>query len=190
MINRDEVMGLGVAINRTPEMHAAYKASIDEKHEAHGPDMPCPFCRGIPGGLRDDEIIDEHNGIYIVRNAYSYTAYNGQEVEDHRLVVPPQHVSDTDEMTEPQARAFNDAMTHLRVVDGMTMMMRSNKDKSKSVPHAHGHGFTLGRRVIFQLYDPERGTNDMLFEGEESKIPDVLARAAFVLGQKPAGDLV
>jgi len=184
MINTVAVSNLGMG--RTPEMQAAYQESIDRKRALYGDNMPCPFDRGIDGGLGEHEIIDEHNGIYIVQNAFPYAVDNGQEVLSHVMVVPHEHVADVHELPKKEAKAFNDALTHVRVVMGRTIMMRSNRDATKSVVHAHAHGFEYGPRVIFQHYDRDANENIFLFEGEEDKIPFALGRAGLIITHESA----
>lgn len=172
MINAVAVGTLG--IGRTPEMQAAYQASMNLKREIYGDNLPCPFDRGVDGGLGEDEIIDEHRGIYIVQNAFPYIVDNGQEVLQHELVVPHRHVPDIDQLPRREAKAFNDALTKLRVKLGRSVMMRSNLDNTKSILHAHAHGFLYGPRVIYQQYDRANNTNTIFFEGEEEKLAEYL----------------
>ena len=181
MINVAAVDGIGLAIGRTPEMHAKYQ-SLAEKREKYGDCIPCPFCLG-EGGLRDEEIIDEHKGVYVVENAFPYAIDNGQEVKSHELIVPHVHATDVDTMTSRQALRFEEAMSLRRTKYGRTVMMRADNDATKSVHHAHAHGFTYGRRIIWQQYAPWEGINEFYFEGEEHKIPDALARAGMLLSR-------
>ena len=184
MINTSAVNGLRVAMSRTPEVHAQYQQYLNEKREKYGDNMPCPFDRGVEGGLEEHEIVDEYRGILIARPTFPYIVDNGQRVDEHYMILPPEHVNDINELPPERAHDFNETLTHVRTELGWTIMMRAHNDTTKSVHHAHAHGFVYGPRVIFQYYNREANENIVLFEGEEEKIQSALGRAGIGMTHK------
>lgn len=186
MINASAVNGLRVAMSRTPEMHVQYQQYLKEKSDTYGDNIPCPFDRGVEGGLEEHEIVEEYRGILIARPTFPYIVDNGQRVEEHYMILPPEHVHDVHELSPERAHDFNETLTYVRTELGWTIMMRANTDVSKSVHHAHAHCFVYGPRVIFQYYNREANENVVLFEGEEEKIPHALGRAGLAATHESA----
>lgn len=97
----------------------------------------CTFCGiGQPGSV--NEIVEENKYFWIIKNAFPYSIWDGEEVAEHLLIVPKNHIINFSEMKNGQKKVF------VKILDkydklNYSFLERCDDTKLKSMPHQHTH---------------------------------------------------
>ncbi|HET7629878.1 MAG TPA: hypothetical protein VFK03_00725 [Candidatus Saccharimonadales bacterium] len=153
---------VGNCMFRDRETQAGYESYIRRLKEQHGGEAPCPFC-GIEAD--DPGVVLEEGSMYVIKNRFPYTIYDGQEVTDHLLLIPKRHVLNLGALAIREKDDYFALYAKLED-EGYSAVTRAPGANSRSIQgHVHTHQFKYGRLVSRQHFDRGGGLNDIGYVG-------------------------
>lgn len=106
-----------------------------QKHRAKKKSPVCDFCVITKN---DDQFVKE--GIYfiIIRNIFSYSIWDGQDVIDHLMLVPKKHTDSLSTLPKAAAEEYVKTISGYEK-DGYNIYARAPSSVIKSITHQHTH---------------------------------------------------
>lgn len=95
----------------------------------------CIFCKLHRG---DKQFVDSTKSFKIIRNIFSYSLWDNQNVAEHLMVVPKKHIDSLDELSQPQAKEFINLISRYEK-KGYNIYARTPGSIIKTIPHQHTH---------------------------------------------------
>lgn len=118
------------------------------KHRKVNTSESCPFCNPA-----DREIIDTGTYYTILRNIFPYSIWDGQEVQDHLMIVPKAHRETMTATTKNAAKENSELFAFIAAYEskGYNIYTRAPGSAIRSVPHHHTHLIKPGKHKRFVL---------------------------------------
>lgn len=107
---------------------------IYKKHLKSQP-KGCPFCRIEKGS---DQLVEETKYFKIIRNIFSYSLWDGQNVADHLMLVPKKHTASIADIPKAAAAEFIEILGRYEK-KSYNIYARAPASVIKSVVHQHTH---------------------------------------------------
>lgn len=111
----------------------------------------CQFCE-----LKEDEKIEKTKNFMVIKNIFSYSIFDAQDVEDHLMIIPNKHIVSISKIPKNQKVEYMELLQKYEK-QGYNIYARAAQSKIKTVIHQHTHLIkTSGRpkRLIFRLLTP------------------------------------
>lgn len=86
----------------------------------------------------ENEIIEQHSTMLVIRNRFPYAVWDSQTVAEHLMIVPVRHVLSFADFT-PAESTDHFAAARRYEADGYSVYTRSQANKGRSVGHLHTH---------------------------------------------------
>jgi diadenosine tetraphosphate (Ap4A) HIT family hydrolase len=103
----------------------------------------CVFCEIVKG---HPEYVSETKSFKIIKNAFSYSSWDDQDVLDHLMIVPKNHIDTLSHLSTTESKEFVELISHYES-SGYNVWARAAQTVRKSVVHQHTHLIKPGRRV-------------------------------------------
>lgn len=85
-----------------------------------------------------EQLISHHDHMYVTRNIFPYTLWDGSPVSDHLMVVPRRHIVSLSELTTEEKLEWTDLVTFYEK-QNYSVYARSADNSAKSIVHQHTH---------------------------------------------------
>lgn len=147
---------VGNCMFRDRETQSRYEAYISKLKEQYGEQPPCPFC-----GIESDDpaVVLEENSMYVIKNRFPYSTFDGQEVTEHLLLIPKRHIISLGGLALREKDDYFGLYAKLED-QGYSAMTRAPGANSRSIQgHVHTHQMKYGRLVSRQQFDRASGEN-------------------------------
>lgn len=113
----------------------------------------CPFCQI---GTGDDQLVEQTKYFKVIHNIFGYSLWDSQEVADHLMIVPKQHINSLSKLS---ADAAQDYLKLIGKYEKKSYSQYSRAPSSvvKSIPHQHTHLIKPQggpKKFVFQLRRP------------------------------------
>ncbi|HET8690355.1 MAG TPA: hypothetical protein VFL81_02875 [Candidatus Saccharimonadales bacterium] len=152
---------VGNCMFRDRETQARYEAYRFELEKQYGEQPPCPFC-DIEAG--DPGVVLEEGSMYVIKNRFPYSIYDGQEVTDHLLLIPKRHIISLGGLALREKDDYFALYAKLED-EGYSAMTRAPGTNSRSVQgHVHTHQLRYGRLISRQQFDRFSGENTIDYD--------------------------
>jgi len=125
------IMKLKFYYGRTDDSNKEYELYLQKK-------SGCSFCTIGNSDHIENEIIEQNDYFWVVKNAFPYAIFDGFEVIDHLLIVPKKHVEAIFELTIEERQNLIELISKYEI-KGYSFFSRSPKNQAKSIWHQHTH---------------------------------------------------
>lgn len=167
------------AIGRSTVVQQQYIDHINAKKIIG--DTSCDLCNSVERQDREqlyprigERVLALTNELFtVIENDFPYTAYDGQKVEAHHMIVPRDHIDFNMLKRDRKLRyMLADAEAEALELSGdayTTMMSRTSNSEASSIKsHAHEHLLVNSVPIVQQKFSLLQGLNDVIFSGDKS----------------------
>lgn len=105
------------------------------KYKSHPKPVSCSFCDSTDMQPR---IVHETDHCFVIPNRTSYDVWELRDVLDHLLVIPKQHVTNIQDLSNEARLDIMNVLAHYDAAD-YNIYARTTSNTNRSVPHQHTH---------------------------------------------------
>lgn len=113
----------------------------------------CDFCKF---NARNPDVIKGIGDFWIVKNIFGYDIWDSQDVNEHLMVVPKQHVKSISQLNKKQQAQYLEILNNYED-QGYSIYSRSSKNIALSIAHKHTHFIKMKdkrKKAIFFIRKP------------------------------------
>ncbi|MCA9323888.1 hypothetical protein KC992_02180 [Candidatus Saccharibacteria bacterium] len=113
----------------------------------------CEFCAI---DKNDYQYVSETKSFKVIKNIFSYSTWDDQDVDDHLMIVPKKHTDTLSTLTPLEAQEYVQLISYYET-KGYNVWARAPKTVRKSVVHQHTHLIKPGKKVrkfLFYVASP------------------------------------
>jgi diadenosine tetraphosphate (Ap4A) HIT family hydrolase len=98
----------------------------------------CSFCAIDRPDNTINEIVEQDDDFWVIKNAFPYKLFDSIEVTDHLLVVPKKHIDSIAQLSQPERQKLIELLSRYEA-KGYSIVARSPDNQAKSMAHQHTH---------------------------------------------------
>ena len=166
----DRPRTLAPAMGRSENNQLRYDNHFREKKLSG--DESCDLCKvadqhplPLKIGGQTLEIAQKH--IALIENSFPYTVYDGQEVIDHKMIVPKKHYAELKDFPPDVYSEYMGSLALIMQEFDQTFTRSPSNNGSSIKAHSHTHALKFGRLVEELSYSKNDGINLVRYRGED-----------------------